>query len=172
MHSLAPKPGFSTDDGQTGTHRRRGALKLLNPFSPRMWLSFVGWQLGGECITKWLKRIASLNHRFTIVMHSPLVSVGTGLQLCPQEKKGCKAARLRVRGRFLRSGLTAYIAEFGLFPEILRAIREDFSAIQTVWRRERDSNPRYGFPYSGFQDHPFQPLTHPSGGVPKHSAFV
>jgi hypothetical protein len=30
------------------------------------------------------------------------------------------------------------------------------------WRRERDSNPRYGFPYSGFQDHPFQPLTHPS----------
>ena len=30
------------------------------------------------------------------------------------------------------------------------------------WRRERDSNPRYGSPYSGFQDHPFQPLTHPS----------
>jgi hypothetical protein len=30
------------------------------------------------------------------------------------------------------------------------------------WRRERDSNPRYGFPYSGFQDRPFQPLTHPS----------
>src|SRR5205823_10331146 len=23
------------------------------------------------------------------------------------------------------------------------------------WRRERDSNPRYGFPYSGFQDIPF-----------------
>src|SRR5437667_9983797 len=33
------------------------------------------------------------------------------------------------------------------------------------WRRERDSNPRYGFPYSGFQDHPFQPLTHPSAAV-------
>src|SRR5258708_15776501 len=31
-----------------------------------------------------------------------------------------------------------------------------------VWRRERDSNPRYGFPYSGFQDRLFQPLTHPS----------
>ncbi len=30
------------------------------------------------------------------------------------------------------------------------------------WRRERDSNPRYGFPYSGFQDRLFQPLTHPS----------
>src|ERR1043165_4129208 len=34
-----------------------------------------------------------------------------------------------------------------------------------TWRRERDSNPRYGFPYSGFQDHPFQPLTHPSNPV-------
>src|SRR5262245_18653465 len=32
------------------------------------------------------------------------------------------------------------------------------------WRRERDSNPRYGFPYSGFQDRLFQPLTHPSTG--------
>src|SRR5437879_1122995 len=39
---------------------------------------------------------------------------------------------------------------------------QNFSAVQTTWRRERDSNPRYGFPYSGFQDHPFQPLTHPS----------
>src|SRR5262245_41902811 len=31
------------------------------------------------------------------------------------------------------------------------------------WRRGRDSNPRYGFPYSGFQDRLFQPLTHLSG---------
>src|SRR5256885_10143873 len=30
------------------------------------------------------------------------------------------------------------------------------------WRRERDSNPRYPFGYSGFQDRPFRPLTHPS----------
>jgi hypothetical protein len=37
------------------------------------------------------------------------------------------------------------------------------SAGQLVkWRRERDSNPRYGFPYSGFQDRLFKPLTHPS----------
>src|SRR5207302_11093465 len=31
-----------------------------------------------------------------------------------------------------------------------------------IWRRERDSNPRYPFGYSGFQDRPFRPLTHPS----------
>ena len=33
---------------------------------------------------------------------------------------------------------------------------------QYRWRRERDSNPRYPFEYSGFQDRLFQPLTHPS----------
>src|SRR5215467_4303554 len=30
------------------------------------------------------------------------------------------------------------------------------------WRRERDSNPRYPFGYSGFQDHRHRPLGHPS----------
>src|SRR3954465_14446217 len=34
--------------------------------------------------------------------------------------------------------------------------------LQTLWRRERDSNPRYPFRYSSFQDCLFQPLTHPS----------
>ncbi len=34
--------------------------------------------------------------------------------------------------------------------------------MQTTWRRERDSNPRYPFGYIGFQDRLFQPLTHPS----------
>jgi hypothetical protein len=50
----------------------------------------------------------------------------------------------------------------GKIREFMRKCRRKFSAIQTAWRRERDSNPRYGFPHSGFQDHPFQPLTHPS----------
>ena len=34
--------------------------------------------------------------------------------------------------------------------------------INTVWRRERDSNPRYPFRHNGFQDRRYQPLTHPS----------
>jgi|SRR6516164_2419237 len=29
--------------------------------------------------------------------------------------------------------------------------KEIFPSGETIWRRERDSNPRYGFPYSGFQ---------------------
>ena len=32
----------------------------------------------------------------------------------------------------------------------------------TLWRRERDSNPRYPFRHNGFQDRRYQPLTHPS----------
>ena len=31
-----------------------------------------------------------------------------------------------------------------------------------TWRRERDSNPRYRFRHSGFQDHRHRPLGHPS----------
>ena len=32
------------------------------------------------------------------------------------------------------------------------------------WRREWDSNPRYGYPYDGFQDRCLKPLGHPSTG--------
>ena len=31
-----------------------------------------------------------------------------------------------------------------------------------IWRRERDSNPRYRLRYSGFQDRRLKPLGHPS----------
>ena len=45
---------------------------------------------------------------------------------------------------------------------LLRGFSDGVLQCKTRWRRERDSNPRYGFPYSGFQDRLFQPLTHPS----------
>jgi hypothetical protein len=47
-------------------------------------------------------------------------------------------------------------------PDALQLSALDGFATRKIWRRERDSNPRYGFPYSGFQDRLFQPLTHPS----------
>jgi hypothetical protein len=37
--------------------------------------------------------------------------------------------------------------------------------INTVWRRERDSNPRCPFRHNGFQDRRIKPLCHPSAGV-------
>jgi hypothetical protein len=57
------------------------------------------------------------------------------------------------------------IAKYGHFSRIFRESRQEFSAVQTAWRRERDSNPRYPFRHSGFQDRLFQPLTHPSAGI-------
>ncbi len=41
-----------------------------------------------------------------------------------------------------------------------------------MWRRERDSNPRYGFPYTHFPGVRLQPLGHPSAGVQRHIAFA
>ena len=36
--------------------------------------------------------------------------------------------------------------------------KEGVAFLNTPWRRGRDSNPRYGYPYSGFRDRPIQPL--------------
>src|SRR5580692_11774886 len=58
----------------------------------------------------------------------------------------------------------------GVFRALRRKSRR-LSAFQTAWRRERDSNPRYGFPYIGFQDRLFQPLTHPSARAGLGSTF-
>src|SRR6266699_5902151 len=33
-----------------------------------------------------------------------------------------------------------------------------------IWRRGRDSNPRYGYPYAAFRVRCFQPLSHLSAG--------
>ena len=44
-------------------------------------------------------------------------------------------------------------------------MQPEFSAVQTEWRRERDSNPRYPLRYSGFQDRLIKPLSHPSAGT-------
>jgi hypothetical protein len=46
--------------------------------------------------------------------------------------------------------------------QIFALSSEEKQQLQTVWRRERDSNPRSPFGLSGFQDRLFQPLTHPS----------
>ena len=50
----------------------------------------------------------------------------------------------------------------GIFRVFRGKSRRDFSAAKTCWRRERDSNPRYLFRYSGFQDRLIKPLSHPS----------
>jgi hypothetical protein len=49
------------------------------------------------------------------------------------------------------------IARYGHYSSILAQSERNFSAVQTAWRRERDSNPRYPFRHSGFQDVSFSP---------------
>ena len=45
-----------------------------------------------------------------------------------------------------------------------------FTGKRSKWRRERDSNPRYGYPYNDFRDRRLRPLSHLSGrDVPKYS---
>jgi hypothetical protein len=63
----------------------------------------------------------------------------------PSREKRCKAHLQRSAGLFLRSGFRVTIAKLRPFPAISREIQAVFSALQTVWRREWDSNPRYPF---------------------------
>ena len=80
----------------------------------------------------------------------------------PSREKGAKTCLGSKARHFLLSGLSATSEELRPFPAIFRSTQASFSALQTAWRRERDSNPRYPFRYIGFQDRLFQPLTHPS----------
>ena len=47
---------------------------------------------------------------------------------------------------------------------VLSEGRREFA--MRFWRRERDSNPRYGFPQTRFPSVRLQPLGHPSGQLP------
>ena len=48
-------------------------------------------------------------------------------------------------------------------PRFRRMLAIYLVAVETRWRRRRDSNPRYGFPYDALAKRWFQPLTHVSG---------
>ncbi len=78
----------------------------------------------------------------------------------------------KARPSILRSAVREEkTANWRAFREDFKERRPDFCAFQTAWRRERDSNPRYGFQYIGFQDRLFQPLTHPSAAEKSLSSW-
>ena len=71
------------------------------------------------------------------------------------------------RSEFFRSAVSAYtqrkrIQKTSAKTPFLQLEASRVDVQQTVWRRERDSNPRCPLGQSGFQDRLFQPLTHPS----------
>jgi hypothetical protein len=107
----------------------------------------------------------SPNHRCVIALHSPDGGPQTGLPVRPLEKTAATLAFKVQSAVFSESGLNRKHAELRAFSKIFGAKAQSFSAVETRWRRERDSNPRYPFEYSGFQDRLFQPLTHPSAVI-------
>jgi hypothetical protein len=72
-----------------------------------------------------------------------LSSHRNGTALVPSREKGTKARPWDMTGHFLRSGLNQKVAETRRFLEVAGELRCGFSAVQTVWRRGGDSNPRY-----------------------------
>jgi hypothetical protein len=102
------------------------------------------------------------NPQLLIALHSPNAPLETGLCMCLPEISQDNTA-FDAEQSVLRSPVCLrIIAKYGHCSRISAHIQQSFSALQTAWRRERDSNPRYPFRHSGFQDRLFQPLTHPS----------
>jgi hypothetical protein len=58
-------------------------------------------------------------------------------------ENGGTPRRRPATGHFLRSGLSAKVAELRRFLVIFRGMQPSFSTSQTTWRRDPDSNPRY-----------------------------
>ena len=102
------------------------------------------------------------NPRPLIALHSPYALLETGPRTCHPEKSQHVEATRSEHSLLSSAVCLGIIAKYGNFPVHFVGEKPIFSAVQTAWRRERDSNRRYPFRYSGFQDRLFQPLTHPS----------
>src|ERR1035441_6485546 len=81
----------------------------------------------------------SQKDRFLIALHSPDGSRETGLPVSPPERRSAKLAFWVQQDTFSESGLSAKHAELRGFSAIFREKSQGFSAVETCWRRERDS---------------------------------
>jgi hypothetical protein len=78
-----------------------------------------------------------------IAFHSPDAPIETGLRMCPPEKSHVGES-LCVEQSVLRSpGCVGIIAKYGHCSRISALSERNFFAVQTEWRREKDSNPQY-----------------------------
>ena len=95
------------------------------------------------------------NPRPLIALHSPYALLETGPRTCHPEKSQHVEATRSEHSLLSSAVCLGIIAKYGNFPVHFVGEKPIFSAVQTAWRRERDSNPRYPFRYSGFQEVPF-----------------
>ena len=74
----------------------------------------------------------------------PSPSVEVGLVIGPAEKRSRLMPTALTAVRSLQFGLAAQKSQkTAIIHGFLRERRQEFSAVQTAWRRGRDSNPRF-----------------------------
>ena len=83
--------------------------------------------------------------RSVIALHSPVGSLQTGLPLGPAEKRAAELAFPVQEDTFSESGLSEKHAELRAFPAIFSGKPQGFSALETIRRREVNSNSEYPF---------------------------
>jgi hypothetical protein len=83
------------------------------------------------------------NPRLVIALHSPNALLETGLRVCPPEKSQDRSPFATEQSVLCSPVCLPIIAKYGHYSRISAPSEGNFSAVQTAWRRERDSNPRY-----------------------------
>ena len=79
--------------------------------------------------------------------HSPQKILKVGLPLRAPEKKAGKGDLALGAVSFLRSGTPKSCTKFRPIPLVSATVLENFSTVQTVWRRRVNANFRYNFAY-------------------------
>jgi hypothetical protein len=79
-----------------------------------------------------------------IALRSPNALLKTGLRVCLLEKSQDSTAFDAEQSVLYGPVCLGIIAKYGHYSRISAQSQRNFSAVQTAWRRERDSNPRYG----------------------------
>ena len=107
---------------------------------------------------------AALEAASTPLTASSVLSARRILELAQKAHSIYLTANDAERAQLLKTVLSNCSTDgLSLWPVYRKPFDTIFECVKNEeWRRERDSNPRYGFPYIGFQDRLFQPLTHPS----------
>jgi hypothetical protein len=84
--------------------------------------------------------------RSLIALHSPNARIETGLRMRPPEKRQHSDLFAADESVLCSPVCLGIIAKYGHFSRISGESTRDFSAVQTGWRRERNSNFVYRFP--------------------------
>ncbi len=94
------------------------------------------------------------NPKLVIALHSPKALLGAGLRVCLPEKARKVTAFGAAQSVLSGPVCLGTIAKYGYYSSILPRSGRNFSAVQTAWRRERDSNPPVRFPVQRFSSSP------------------